>query len=110
MEPSGRFVALCWLAVILIWVISALSVKPTKERQPVSGRLLYVGFIAIVAVLLNSGVREAHLTRVVLPHTLGIAIIADVIVFAGLVIAVWARVVLGGNWSSRVTLKENHEL
>jgi protein-S-isoprenylcysteine O-methyltransferase Ste14 len=23
---------------------------------------------------------------------------------------VWARVTLGGNWSARVTLKENHEL
>src|SRR5262249_25044393 len=27
-----------------------------------------------------------------------------------LMIAVWARVVLAGNWSARVTLKENHEL
>jgi protein-S-isoprenylcysteine O-methyltransferase Ste14 len=110
MQVSGKFVGLCWLLAILVWVFSALSVKPTKERQPVIGRLLYIGLTAIVAVLLNSGIRETVLTRVVLPHTLRTAIVADVIVFGGLVIAVWARVVLGGNWSSRVTLKENHKL
>jgi len=110
MEASATFVGLCWVTLIAIWLISALSVKRTKERQPLSGRLFYIGLTAVVAALLNGGIRQAHLTRVVLPHTLGTAIIADVIVLVGFVIAVWARVVLGGNWSSRVTLKENHEL
>lgn len=110
MEASGKFVGLCWAVVILVWLISALSVKPTQERQPLFGRLLYVGLTALVAVLLNSGIREGHFTRVVLPHTLRTAIVADIIVFAGFIIAVWARLVLGRNWSSRVTLKQDHEL
>ena len=29
---------------------------------------------------------------------------------AGLALALWARVTLGGNWSGIVTFKENHEL
>jgi protein-S-isoprenylcysteine O-methyltransferase Ste14 len=110
MQASGKFVGLCWAAVILVWAISALSVKRTKERQPLFGRLLYLWLIAIVAILLNGGIRAVHLTRAVLPHTLGTAIVADLFVLAGLVIAVWARVVLGRNWSARVTFKENHEL
>ncbi len=73
-------------------------------------RLVYLWLTAVVAVLLNGGIRAVNLTRVVLPHTLGTVIVADAIVLAGLVIAIWARIVLGANWSARVTLKENHEL
>jgi protein-S-isoprenylcysteine O-methyltransferase Ste14 len=110
MEAASKFVGLCWLALVLVWVISALSVKRTKERQPLLGRSLYILLTAVVAVLLNGRIREGHLTRVVLPHTLGAAIVADVLVFAGFAFAVWARIVLGGNWSARVSLKEDHEL
>jgi protein-S-isoprenylcysteine O-methyltransferase Ste14 len=35
---------------------------------------------------------------------------AAVVCLAGLVITVWARVVLGRNWSGSITYKENHEL
>lgn len=110
MEKTGRFVALCWVALVLVWAFSALLVKPTKERQPLPGRLFYLLLTVIVGVLLSREVRNGHLARVILPRTLGIALLADGIVLAGLVIAVWARAVLGGNWSARVTLKENHEL
>jgi protein-S-isoprenylcysteine O-methyltransferase Ste14 len=110
MEATTKFVVLCWVVIALIWLISALSVKPTKERQPLPGRLIYLLLTLVVAMLLNRGIREVHLARAVLPHTLWTSILADIIVLAGLVFAVWARVVLGGNWSARVTLKEGHEL
>jgi protein-S-isoprenylcysteine O-methyltransferase Ste14 len=110
MKASATFVAFCWVAVILVWILSAFSVKRTRERQPLVGRLVYVGIAALAAMLLAGRIREIHFAREILPHSLGTAIAADIIVFTGLVIAVWARVVLGGNWSARVTLKENHEL
>jgi protein-S-isoprenylcysteine O-methyltransferase Ste14 len=91
-------------------VIFALSVKRTRMQQPLIRRVLHVGVTVVAAVLLNGRIREFHLAQGVLPHTLGLALIADIIVFSGLVIAVWARVELGRNWSARVTLKENHEL
>jgi protein-S-isoprenylcysteine O-methyltransferase Ste14 len=110
METTGKFVALCWALIVCVWVISALSVKPTNERQPLPGRLLYLLLTVVVAVLLSRGIRHGHLARAVLPHTVWTGIVADVIVLAGLVLAVWGRAVLGGNWSARVSLKENHEL
>lgn len=110
MEASGKIVAFCWIVVVLVWAVSAFSVKPTKERQPLLERLLYLWLTVIVAVLLNGRIRAVHLERVVLPRTLGTAVLAEVLVVAGLIIAVWARVVLGRNWSARVTLKEDHEL
>ncbi len=110
MQLATKFVGLCWIAILLVWVVFALFVKRTKERQPLLGRLFYILLTAVVALLLNDGIRGIHLSRVILPHTFGTAIIADVIVAAGFFVAVWARVVLGGNWSSRVALKEGHEL
>src|SRR5262245_20577758 len=110
METAGRFVAFCWVVVILVWVISAFSVKRTRERQPLLGRVFFLWLIAVVAVLLNGRIREVHLTRVILRPTFVTAIVAEMLVLAGSVIAVWARVTLGRNWSARVTFKENHEL
>ena len=43
-------------------------------------------------------------------HTLTTGLIADVVTFLGLLLTLWARVVLGGNWSSGVVFKEQHEL
>ena len=113
MDATTIFVVLCWVVIVCIWLISALSVKPTKERQPFPGRLLYLLLVIVVAILLSRKILQlqlAQLARTVLPHTLWTGLLADVIVLAGLVVAVWARVVLGGNWSARVTLKEEHEL
>lgn len=44
------------------------------------------------------------------PHTVFVGMIADVMALCGLVLALWARKTLGGNWSSRVVIKEGHEL
>jgi protein-S-isoprenylcysteine O-methyltransferase Ste14 len=98
------------VAAIAVWVVFAFSVKRTKVRQPISQRLLYLLLTVVVAVLLNRSIKAGHLSRVVIPHTLATGILADTFVFAGLLIAVWARLTLGGNWSARVTLKEDHEL
>jgi protein-S-isoprenylcysteine O-methyltransferase Ste14 len=42
--------------------------------------------------------------------TLALGIATDLIVLAGGAFTVWARVVLGRNWSAEVTFKEDHEL
>src|ERR1041385_5796191 len=109
MDGTAKFVIACWVTVVLVWVISAFSVKRTKKRQPLPARFLYLSALVVVAVLLKGAIR-GYLGRVVLSHTLGTGIVADLIVLAGLFISVWARFVLAGNWSARVTLKENHEL
>jgi len=110
MEAATSFVVFCWIAIVVVWVILALWVKRTKERQPLFSRLIYLMLTVVVVVLLNGGVRKANLTRSVLPHTLAIAILADLLVLVGFIISVWARIVLGRNWSARVTLKEDHQL
>jgi protein-S-isoprenylcysteine O-methyltransferase Ste14 len=43
-------------------------------------------------------------------YTPSLGVIADLVTLAGLLVAHWARTTLGGNWSSNVVIKEDHEL
>ncbi len=110
MKATGHFVILCWGILAAFWAVSALSVKPTKERQPLPKRLWFLSLIAVAVALLARPVGGVRLNRSILPHTVPIGILADLVVLAGLFIALWARAVLGRNWSGRVTLKEDHQL
>jgi protein-S-isoprenylcysteine O-methyltransferase Ste14 len=110
MGTPAKLVVSCWVVFFGFWFVSAFSVKRAKLKQPLIHRLLYL-VLAVVAVLtLKGSVLASHWNRAVLPHTMGLGILADLLVLLGLVIAIWARVTLGGNWSARVTLKEDHEL
>jgi protein-S-isoprenylcysteine O-methyltransferase Ste14 len=110
MQTGAKFIGLCWIIFFLVWIVSALSVKRTRQQQPLRARLFYLGFTAVAAMLLIGRVAEFHLTQAILPHTPAVVLVADLVVLAGLMVSVWARSVLGRNWSARVTLKENHEL
>lgn len=39
-----------------------------------------------------------------------VGLVADAIKGIGLVVTLWARLILGGNWSATVEFKERHEL
>jgi protein-S-isoprenylcysteine O-methyltransferase Ste14 len=110
MDGTTRFAIGCWGVGIAFWVLSAFSVKRTREQQPLPHRLSYFVLTAAAAILLNGSARITNWNRAVLPHTVVTGILGDVLLFVGLFIAIWARITLGGNWSARVTLKENHEL
>jgi protein-S-isoprenylcysteine O-methyltransferase Ste14 len=110
MDATAKIVIGCWVVVIAFWFVSAFSVKRTRVRQPLPQRLFYLVLTVVVAVLLNGSVRFIHWNRALLPRTIVTGILGDLLALAGLFIAIWARVILGGNWSARVTLKENHEL
>jgi protein-S-isoprenylcysteine O-methyltransferase Ste14 len=110
MELTAKFVIGCWVIVIAFWIVSAFSVKRTKARQPLRDRLPYLVLTIVVVLLLRWSIRLIQLNRAVLPHNLATGLLADLFALVGLFIALWARAALGGNWSARVTLKENHEL
>jgi protein-S-isoprenylcysteine O-methyltransferase Ste14 len=109
-DATAKFVIGCWGVVIAFWIVSAFRVKRTRTRQLLLHRLSYLALTAVAALLLNGSARIINWNRAVLPHTLVTGILADFLVLLGLLIAIWARVTLGGNWSARVTLKEDHEL
>ena len=109
------FIVACWAA---FWAF--LAVGSVKTKRTVEGSRLWiwwgggwwtrlvfliivVGFVAISAAF-GGGSNF-------IPHRgLATEIAADVVTFVGFVVAVWARSVLGGNWSAGVTFKERHDL
>ena|ERR1039458_3617128 len=109
-----QFVTLCWLILVLFWIISAFSVKAVKERQSRGSRLAAI-CLPIIGFLFLAGISSfrpgwLRLNTRFLPDTLALRIMGDVTVLIGLIIALWARTILGGNWSASVTFKEDHEL
>jgi protein-S-isoprenylcysteine O-methyltransferase Ste14 len=109
-----QFVKLCWLILVLFWIISAFSVKAVKERQSRGSRLGAICLSMLVLLFLVGIISFKpawfRLNTRFLPDTLALRIISDVTVLIGLIIALWARTILGGNWSASVTFKQDHEL
>jgi protein-S-isoprenylcysteine O-methyltransferase Ste14 len=101
----------CWLVFIAVWLLAAVSTKRTVYRESHSQRLRYWVLFVIACLLLIYGRQLPYpLNLNIIPHALPIVGTAVVLCIAGLLVALWARVILGRNWSGMVTLKEGHEL
>src|SRR6266700_6491939 len=101
----------CWLVFVAIWVLAAVSTKRTVYRETRAQRLRYWVLLVIAYLLLLYGQRLPYpLNLGIIPHVAPTAWAAAVLCVIGLAFAVWARVILGRNWSGVVTLKEGHEL
>lgn len=100
-----------WIAVLLVWLIASFSAKRTTATQPSTSRalqvvLLIAGFFLIFSRVLNHSVWAHPL----LPSFSATPYIGLCLAITGLVFAVWARFSIGRNWSSNVTLKQDHQL
>jgi protein-S-isoprenylcysteine O-methyltransferase Ste14 len=103
----GRFVALCWLAFLVVWLVAAFRTKRTVERRRGVG-LAWL-WPLVVGLLWSSNRQDMGLlTARLWSYTATLGVVAVVITSAGLLIALWARTALGALWSSSVVLKEGH--
>jgi len=100
-----------WFAFGLIWLLSAGFSKKTARSQTTGSRFLQGGLAASGFILLFGW--QAPL------GVLDVRFLAESRVFdwagfaitlAGFGIAVWARFVLGRNWSATITIKQDHEI
>ena len=111
MEIMGRAVEYLWVALFAYWILSALRVKHTKQRE---GRSSFwfrtIALVVIFEFLFSPRGRIGWLGERFLPRTESVAAIGLAIEAVGIALAVWARYCLGANWSGAVTLKEGHEL
>lgn len=107
---SARFITLSWCLLILIWVVSALSVKPVLERQSWGGRLATFAFLTLAFMLLLGKISLWSLNSRIWPAEQAPRTLACTITFVGLAVSVWSRFTLGPDWSATVTYREGHEL
>lgn len=110
-DIAGDFILLCWLTFLVVWLIAAFSVKRTVERQSWGWRFVGIGTALAVFLLFRyGGALSTDMGVLLWAPTLLVGLVADAVTLSGLLITLWARFTLGGNWSSDVAFKENHEL
>jgi protein-S-isoprenylcysteine O-methyltransferase Ste14 len=105
------FIGTAWIATVVVWLIGAFATKPTARRQPADSRLLDIGEAWMAALLLfRSRLRVGPLARRFVPNVHSLVWLGVALTIAGLVLAITARLFLGGNWSATVTIKKGHTL
>ena len=106
-----NFIAACWLVFLGVWLVASVSTKRTVYRESAGERARYWVLLVIAYFLLTQGRRFPYpLSFILIPRTASSGCIGAVLCGCGLALAIWARAVLGRNWSGVVTLKEDHEL
>jgi protein-S-isoprenylcysteine O-methyltransferase Ste14 len=95
----------------MYWFISAARTRSTAKRRQPFPPLLLITLILILAWGLFAGAAPSGLLQGrVVPAGEWADPVGLVITVLGLAIAVWARVHLGRNWSSRPTIQVGHTL
>jgi protein-S-isoprenylcysteine O-methyltransferase Ste14 len=103
-------IAAVWALWSLTWAILSRGVKPMLRGDSWADWLIrevpYVAGLALLALPAPPG----FLSHRVVPTGDEIAPVLILLTVCGLGLTLWARHVLGGNWSNVVVLRENHEL
>ena len=104
-------VAVMWIGWVVYWAVSSANVKPNQRKEDGLTRLIYGAPLWIAAwLLVGRSLPWAFLYGRFVPDGLAVELAGLLVTAAGLALAIWARVHLGSNWSSMVTVKQGHEL
>lgn len=105
------WIADIWVVLIVVWVAGTFLTKPAMRRQSNSSRFWHLGVIALGAWLLFSRQTGfAWLDARIFVVTGAVAVAGIALAALGVAFAIWARLILGSNWSGTVTVKADHTL
>ncbi len=113
----------CWVAFVLVWAVSAFNTKRDIQggdrgawRKFALLRWMMAAMV-LVFVISRAATGTAHFANSgrifslsIFPQPMILDWIAAALSVAGVCFAIWARVRLGRNWSSRPAVKMDHEL
>lgn len=99
-----------WMSWGLYWWQASYGVKRVVRQESALSRAAHFVPLFVAGLLLSLKSLPGWLgERWIAPsRTLFFTGVALVVI--GLLFSVWARIVLGGNWSGSVTLKQHHEI
>jgi protein-S-isoprenylcysteine O-methyltransferase Ste14 len=108
---AGWFILVLWVAWLALWMAMAPWVKAAAQSENAWSRLMHVGPLVLAGYLVAAPhVPIAPLNDHFAPFSSWLPAFGAGLTLVGLALAVWARVLLAGNWSGDVQLKEAHEL
>jgi protein-S-isoprenylcysteine O-methyltransferase Ste14 len=100
-----------WIAFAVVWSVWALRTKRTQVRESLGSRFTYmVATVAAFYAMFSGDVPLGWMHVRVIPRGPWIEALGIALTVAGMAFAIWARAYLGGNWSSNVTVKVDHQL
>ena len=104
-------IPLLWLGWCALWLILARGAKKTRWQESRLSKLSYTipGVLAFWALMWTAP-PDQFWFRPFLPWSPAFYWGGVVLMVVGFSITIWARLILGSNWSATVTVKENHEL
>jgi protein-S-isoprenylcysteine O-methyltransferase Ste14 len=106
-----QIIAGLWILMGIIWLAAAIRSKRVVRMQSAASRFVQIGLSVLgFLMVFDYDIGFGPLDRRVLPPHLAAAAAGLALTVLGMALALWARVQIGGNWSSSVTLKESHEL
>lgn len=111
--PIDHLIQAAWFTFIAYWAIHALTAKAAVRSEPFVLRLLKHWLPLMVGtclVLPWRGGEDTLLRLRFAPPGEALPILGAVLVWAGVLFAIWARTILGRNWSAVVQVKQDHEL
>jgi protein-S-isoprenylcysteine O-methyltransferase Ste14 len=100
-----------WTILGIIWLLGMLTTKRTVRTQPLGPRTFQIGlsFLAFYLAFTHT-FQTGWLGLRLFPSSDSTSASGLALTFLGIAFAVWARLLLGRNWSSNVTLKQDHTL
>ena len=100
-----------WYAFLVVWIASAFWVKKTKATEAATSRVAYgVLVVGGCYLLFSRSVPLPWLTTHFLSSAHWVRTAGLVFTYFGTALAIWARFIIGENWSANVTRKVGHEL
>jgi protein-S-isoprenylcysteine O-methyltransferase Ste14 len=104
-----------WIAIGTLWLAGLPFAKPVVRRLPSGARIFQLALAALGFTLLGGNwFRGGWMGVPFLPQAEpmhhDVQFIGLALTIVGCLIAAWARIVLGGNWSGSATVKASHEL
>jgi protein-S-isoprenylcysteine O-methyltransferase Ste14 len=99
-----------WLAWAVYWWKSSYGVKRVVRQESALSRAAHFVPLVVAAVLLSVKSVPGWLGTRWIESGWVVFFVGVTLVIAGLLFSVWARIVLGDNWSASVTLKQHHEI
>ena len=104
-------IVLPWIAFLVYWLVGAFKTNRTSSRESDASRysvmaLLLSGYLLLFRSELGIGPLGRHIA----PPTRALFTAGIALLWLGVSLAIWARYHLGQYWSSRVTIKEDHQL
>lgn len=105
-----RICSYCWMVFLFVWLVAWFRTKRTQERVDFGSRMLYGVPVFIGSYLIFSDRFSGWLQQRIIPKNFVIEVLAILLTATGIAFAIWARIYIGENWSSAVSIKVGHEL